>query len=79
MAQKAEHQTRCIEYDVSSFIEQRVTAYLDLAGIPVTKLSAKAATPFVDETNAFVKDEPEGKLANIAREVLMKILYAARY
>ncbi len=77
MIKKAEHHTRCIEYDMSSFIEQCVTAYLDLAGVPVTKLSAKAATPCVDETNAFVKDEPEGKLTNIALKVLIKILYAA--
>ena len=56
-----------------------MTAYLELAGIPATKLSAKSATPFVDETTAFVKDEPERKVTNIALKVLMKIFYAARY
>ncbi len=64
---------------MSSFIEQCVSAYLELAGLPVTKLSAKAATPFTDETNAFTTEEPEGKLTNIVLKVLMKILYAARY
>jgi hypothetical protein len=39
-----------------------------------TKLSAKAATPLTDETNAFTTDEPEGKLGNIALKVLMEIL-----
>ena len=68
-----------IEYNMSSFIEQCVSAYLELAGLPVTKLSAKAATPFTDETNAFTTEEPEGKLTNIALKVLMKILYAAGY
>ncbi len=51
---------------MSSFIDQRVAAYLDLASIPVTKLSAKAAAPLVAETNAFTKDELEGELANSA-------------
>ena len=64
---------------MSSFIEQCVAAYLDLAGILVTKLSPNAATPFVDETNAFTKGEPDCKFANVALKVLMKILYAARY
>ena len=64
---------------MSSFIEQCASAYLELAGLPVTKLSATAATPLTDETNAFTTDEPEGKLTNIALKVLMKILYAARY
>ena len=64
---KAEHKVKGIEYNMSSFIEQCVSAYLELAGLPVTKLSAKAATPFTDETNAFTTEEPEGKLTNIAR------------
>ena len=55
MAKKAAHRARCIEYDASSFIDQRVAAYLNLAGIPASMLSAKAATPFVDETNAFTR------------------------
>ena len=76
---KAKHKTKGIEYNMSSFVEQCVSAYLELAGLPATKLSAKAATPFTDETNAFMTDEPEGKLTNIALKVLMKILYAARY
>ncbi len=64
---------------MSSFIEQCVTAYLDLAGLLVTKLSAKAAMPFTDETNAFTTGAPEVKLTNIALKVVMKILYAGRY
>jgi hypothetical protein len=76
---EAKHKVKGIEYNMSSFIEQCVSAYLELAGLPVTKLSAKAATPFTDETNAFTTEEPEGKLTNIALKVLMKILYAARY
>ncbi len=70
----AAHRTPCIEHDASSFIDQCVVAYLELAGVPATKLSAKAATPLIDETNAFTKDEPEGKLANIALKVPLKIL-----
>ncbi len=42
------------------------------------QLSAKAATPFVDEANDFMNDEPEGKLASAALKVLMQLLYAAR-
>ncbi len=76
---KAEHKMKGIEYNMSSFIEQCVSAYLELAGLPVTKLSAKAATPFTDETNAFTTEEEEGRLANIALKVLMKILYAAKH
>ncbi len=53
MAEKVVRRARCIEYDMASCIDQCVNAYLDLAGIPVTKLSANAATPFVDETDAF--------------------------
>ena len=71
---KAEHQMKGIEYNMSSFIEQCVSAYLELAGLPVTKLSAKVATPFTDETTAFTTEEPEGRFANIALKVLMKIL-----
>ncbi len=71
MAKKAVRRARCIEYDLSSFIDQCVIAYLDLAGIPVTKLSAKAATPFIDEANAFAKKEPQGKFANIVLKVLV--------
>ena len=33
---KAEHKTKGIEYNMSSFIEQCVSAYLELAGLPVT-------------------------------------------
>ncbi len=76
VAKKAVHRARCIEYDMTSFIDLCVIAYLDLAGIAATKMSAKAATPFVDETNAFTRDEPEGKLANTALKAPMKILYA---
>ena len=73
------HQVRCMEYDMSSFVAQCVSSYLELTGSRVTKLSAKAATPFIDETNAFMKEEPEGVLSNIALKVLMTNLYVARY
>ncbi len=42
---KAEHRSKGIEYNMSSFIDQCDSAYLELAGLPVAKLSAKAATP----------------------------------
>ena len=64
---------------MSSFVAQCVSSYLELTGSPVTKLSANTATPFIDEANAFMKEEPEGVLSNIALKVLMKILYVARY
>ena len=64
---------------MTSFVEQCVSTHLELTDAPVTKLSAKAATPFLDETNAFITAEPEGVLSNIALKVLMKILYVARY
>ncbi len=79
-AEKQKHDKRSIrsiEYNMVSFVDQCVEAYLKLTGTPVTKL-VKAATPFVDETNAYCKDLPEGTLANIALKVLMKILYVAR-
>ena len=52
---------------------------VELTGTPVTKLSSKAATPFIDESNAFMKEEKEGVLPNVALKILMKILYVARY
>ncbi len=64
---------------LSAFVDQFFSAYLDLAGIPVTTLSVKTATPFVDETNACTNNEPGGKLANIPLKVLMKIPYSARH
>ncbi len=55
-----------MEYGMVSFVDQRAEVYVGLAGIPVTKLSLKAQTPFLDETNAFTKNMPEGLLSNIA-------------
>ncbi len=52
------HPVRCMEYDMVSLADQCVEAYIPLAGIPATKLSPKAQTPFVDETTAYTKDEP---------------------
>ncbi len=43
-----------------SFVNQRVEAYVSLAGIPETKLSPQAQTPFLDETNAFTNDIRKG-------------------
>ncbi len=59
------HSVRCMEYDVVSFVDQCVEAYVVFAGIHLTKLSPRAQTPFLEETNAFTKDMPEELLSNI--------------
>ncbi len=56
-----------------SFVDQCVESYVSIAGIPVTKLSPKAHAPFLHESNAYMKDEPEGLLSNVALQILMKI------
>ena len=37
------HKVRCMEYDMSSFVAQCVSSYLEVTGSPVTKLSASGA------------------------------------
>ncbi len=53
------HSVLCMEYDMVSFVDPCLEAYVDLAGIPVTKLVPKAQTPLLDDTSAFTKDMPE--------------------
>ncbi len=61
-----QHRAKCVEYDMVPVVGQFVDSYLHLAGIPVTKLSPKALTPFVDETDVFVREEPTGSFATPA-------------
>ena len=60
---------------MSSFLQQCVARYLELANLEVHKLR-KAATPFLELDEA--PEEQGGTLQPIASKVLMKILYAAR-
>ncbi len=55
IATSTRQMARCVEYDMESFVDQCVGAYAGRAGISVTKLSLKAQTPFLDETNAFTR------------------------
>ena len=66
---------RVVEYDMSSFLQQCVARYLELANLEAHKLR-KAATPFLELDEA--PEEQGGTLQPIASKVLMKILYAAR-
>jgi len=66
---------RVVEYDMSSFLQQCVARYLELANLEANKLR-KAATPFLELDEDPV--EQGGTLQPIASKVLMKILYAAR-
>ncbi len=64
---------RCMEYEVVSFVDQCVEAYASLAGVPATKLSPKTQTPLLDESNARMKDEPEGLSSNFCQRIRVKI------
>lgn len=67
---------KLLEYDMSSFVEQCVDAYVDLARGRMKPLK-KVPTPFVDENQPW-DEASQGILADVALRVLMKILYVAR-
>ena len=72
--------TRGVVYDMSSFLQQAVDKYRQLAG-PEFQHLKKVSTPFHDDIIARPVDteaESKGKLAPIASRVLMKHLFAAR-
>jgi hypothetical protein len=60
------HTVRFVEYDLVSLVDKFGESYVNLAAVLVAKLSQKAQTPFLEETNAYAKDEPEGMLYNFA-------------
>ena len=64
---------------MSSFVEQCVTSYLELANRDRGSLR-DVPTPFLDESCAWEppEGEPTGALAHIALKIVMKILYVAR-
>ena len=64
---------------MSSFVEQCVSSYLELAGRDRGSLR-DVPTPFLDESIAWEspEGEPTGALAHVALKILMKILYVAR-
>ena len=72
--------TRGVIYDMSSFLQEAVDKYRQLAG-PEFQHLKKVSTPFYDDKIARPVDteaECKGKLAPIASRVLMKLLFAAR-
>ena len=72
--------TREVVYDMSSFLQQAVDKYKQLAG-PEFQALKKVSTPFYDDKIARpveTEAESKGKLAPIASRVLMKLLFAAR-
>ena len=72
--------TKQVVYDMSSFLQQAINRYKELAGPEFHNLK-KAATPFYDDKIARpveAEAEVKGKLAPIASRVLMKLLFAAR-
>ena len=71
---------REVIYDMSSFLQQAIDKYKQLAGPEFHKLK-KVSTPFYDDKIARpveTEAEHKGKLAPIASRVLMKLLFAAR-
>ena len=72
--------TRQVIYDMSSFLQQAIDRYKELAGPEFHNLK-KVATPFYDDKIARpveAEAEIKGKLSPIASRVLMKLLFAAR-
>ena len=72
--------TRGVVYDMSSFLQQAVDKYRQLAG-PEFQHLKKVSTPFYDDKIARPVDteaESKGKLSPIASRILMKLLFAAR-
>ena len=69
--------TKQVIYDMSSFLQQAIDRYKELAGHNLKKV----ATPFYDDKIARPMEaeaETKGKLSPIASRVLMKLLFAAR-
>ena len=77
-SKEAKHRVRVLTYDMSSFVEQCVSSYLELAGHDRESLR-DVPTPFLDESTACEPPEgaPTGALAHVGLKVLMKILYVA--
>ena len=72
--------TREVVCDMSSFLQQAVDKYKQLAG-PASQTLKKVSTPLYDNKIARpveTEAENKGKLAPIASRVLMKLLFAAR-
>ena len=78
-SKEAKHRVRVLTYDMSSFVEQCVSSYLELAGRDRGSLR-DVPMPFLDESSTWEppEGEPTGALAHIAIKVLMKILYVVR-
>ena len=66
-SKEAKHRVRVLTYDMSSFVEQCVSSYLELAGRDRGSLH-EVPTPFLDESNAWEPPEgaPTGALAHVA-------------
>ena len=78
-SKETKHRVHVLTYDMSSFVEQCVSSYLELAGRDRGSLR-DVPTPFLDESSAWEppEGEPTGALAHVALKILMKILYVAR-
>ena len=69
-AKNAKHRVQVSTYDMSSFVEQCVTSYLELANRDRGSLR-DVPTPFLDESCAWEppEGEPTGALAHIALKI----------
>ncbi len=78
-SKEPKHRVRTLSYDRSDFVGQYVTSYLELADKEKSSVK-EVPKQFLDESVAWEppEGEPTGALAQVARKVLMKILYVAR-
>ena len=76
VGQKGRIAVRCLEYDMSSFLQSCVERYQEL--VPKKVNLRRVDTPYPEDTETVETEEPRGELQPIASRILMKILYAAR-